>query len=112
MAETLTDAKGRSLELRKMTVLDQARMLRAIGPKQAENQPYVQLVECACMVSAIDGVPALMPTTEQTIDALLGRLGDDGIAAVMAKRMAEIQSIMEAAQAAMEKPDPLPASGS
>jgi hypothetical protein len=105
MTEVLTDAKGRKLTLRKLTVLDQARMLRAIGsrdPKQAQNQPYVQLVECACMVEAIDGVPVVMPNNEAQIDALLGKLGDEGTAVLFAHRTAEIQRVMKEAEAALE----------
>jgi hypothetical protein len=105
MSDVLTDARGRKLTLRKLSVLDQARMLRAIGsrdPKQAQNQPYVQLVECACMVGAIDGVPVLMPNNEVQIDALLGRLGDEGAAVLLPHRTAEIQRVMKEAEAALE----------
>ena len=89
-------------------------MLRAIGPRQAENQPYFQLVECACMADLIDGVPVPMPGNEAQIDAAINRLGDDGMAAIMVHRMEEVQATMAAAEAAAapeEKPvPPLPAS--
>jgi hypothetical protein len=97
-ATVLTDAGGRKITLRKLSVLDQARMLRAVGPRQAENQPYFHLVECACMVADIDGVPLLLPGSEQQIDGLLGRLGDEGIAAVMIHRVAEVRAAMTAAE--------------
>jgi hypothetical protein len=96
-------------------------MLRAIGsrdPKQAENQPYVQMVECACMVSDIDGVPQPLPSKEEHIDGMLDRLGDEGMAAIYVHRSAEIKRVMEEAEAAAasatpgEKPDPLAQSGS
>lgn len=113
----LTDAKGRKLTLRRLTVRDQAKMLRAIGsvnPQQAQNQPYVQLVECAFMVADIDGVPQPLPSTEAQIDAAFDRLGDEGAAAVMIHRADEINKVMEAAQAAVEaggsEPNPLSAS--
>jgi hypothetical protein len=116
VVDVITDAKGRKITLRKLNVLDQVKMLRAIGPRQAENQPYFQLVECACMVDAIDGVPLMMPANEQQIDAAIGRLGDDGMAAIMVHRMEDIQATTRAAQAAAENPEvkseiPLPASG-
>ena len=113
MAEVITDAAGRKLELRKLNALDQVRMLRAIGAEQAQNQPYVHMVECAFMVSAIDGVPQPLPTSERTIDGAIGRLGDDGMAAVMVQRIKEISAATDAAEAASEagKTDsPLPPS--
>ena len=104
MSEVLSDAKGRKLTLRKLNVRDQARMLRAIGsrdPRQAENQPYVQMVECACMVAELDGVPVPMPVKEDQIDALLDRLGDEGMAVLYGHRAAEIKRIVAEAEAAM-----------
>lgn len=119
IAAVVTDAQGRKITLRKITVLDQVKMLRAIGPRQAENQPYFQLVECACMADMIDGVPLLMPANEAQIDAAISRLGDDGMAAIMVHRMEDLQATMKAAEDAAAsapplevKPDsPLPASG-
>jgi hypothetical protein len=96
----LTDAKGRKLTLRKITVLEQVRMLRAIGPAQSENQPYFQMVECACMVAQIDELPMMMPNNEQQIDAVISRLGDEGMSAVMVSRIAEVQAARDAAEAA------------
>jgi len=98
----ITDARGRKLTLRKMTVIDQTRMFRAIGADQSQNQPYVQIVECAYMVSDIDGLPVPAPVSERQIDAAISRLGDDGVAAVMVHRIAEIQATTSAAEAAAE----------
>lgn len=114
--KVLTDARGRKITLRDLTIMDQMRMLRAIGPAQAGNQPYVQMVQIACMVDAIDGVPQPFPTNERGIDAAVTRLGDDGMAAVMMNMIAEQNRVMEAAQKAVEggdpAPDPLAPSGS
>lgn len=115
MAETITDAGGRKLELRKLNALDQVRMLRAIGAEQAQNQPYVHMVECAFMVAAIDGVPMPLPTSERTIDGAISRLGDDGMSAVMVQRIKEINAANTAADAAAEggnAADPLEPSAS
>ena len=109
--DQIKDAQGRMLTLRKLNALDQVRMLRAIGAEQSQNQPYVHLVECAFMVSDIDGAPVPAPTNERQIDALIGRLGDDGIAAVMVERIKDVRATMDAADAAQDgevKPsDPL-----
>jgi hypothetical protein len=114
--KVLTDAKGRKITLRDLTIMDQMKMLRAIGAAQASNQPYVQMVTVACMVDAIDGVPQPFPTNERGIDAAVSRLGDDGMAVVMMDMITEQNRVMEAAQRAVEggdaAPDPLAPSGS
>lgn len=113
--KTVTDAKGRVIGIRKLTVVDQVRMLRAIGPAQSQNEPYVQTVECACMALDIDGVPLPFPRNEAQIDANLTKLGDDGVNALFAVRIAEIQAGIAAAEAAAEGgevPGPLTQSAS
>ena len=96
----INDSMGRVITMRPINVLDQIRLLRAIGPDQSRNEPYVTLVNFAASVSAIDGVPQPMPTNEKQIDALIGRLGDHGFAAISVYMRAEMQSIQDAAEAA------------
>ena len=115
-AESVTDAKGRKLTLRKINVVDQMKILRAIGPAQASNQPYVQLVTMAAMVADIDGVPIPLFANERQIDAACTRIGDEGFAALMVRMEKETADLMAAAEAAAnggeEKPaDPMPPSG-
>lgn len=117
MSETITDANGRKMTLRKLNVLDQVRLLRAVGPAQASNQPYVELVTMAASVAEIDGVPCVLPTNERQIDAAIGRLDDAGFAALVVYMRREIATVEAAAEAAADngevKPaDPLAASAS
>ncbi len=108
----LTDAKGRKLTLRKLNVLDQARLFRAMGADQANNQPYGYLVQTAASVADIDGTPVPFPTNERTIDLAIGMLGDPGYNAVIRELKAEMEAATaEAEDAAKEKPSsPLPPS--
>ena len=113
----ITDTKGRKITLRKMNVLDQVKLLRAIGPAQANNEPYVMLVNVAAAVSMIDGVPQPPPVNERQIDAAIARLDDDGFNAISAYMRAEIKKAEAAAEAAMageagEAASPLPPSAS
>lgn len=107
----VTDAKGRKLHLRKLTVMDQVRLLRAIGPAQSSNRPYVDLVTMASGVAQIDEVPCIIPTNERQIDAAIERIGDEGFSALMVNMQAEFRALELAAEAAMEAggqaPDPL-----
>jgi len=81
---TVQDPQGRRLELRKLTALDKLRLFKAAGPHLAHNQPWLGMAVLACSVAAIDSVPVPMPGTEASIEALVARLGDGGIAAVAA----------------------------
>jgi hypothetical protein len=100
MTDTITDAKGRKLTLRKLNVLDQVRLLRAVGPDQARNQPYFEVVTMAASVSDIDGIPCMIPTNERQIDAAIDRIGDDGFGALMVNMRKEIKIVEDAAEAA------------
>ncbi len=109
--EELTDALGRKLTIRNLNALDQARLLRAVGAAQSANMTYFNMVECAAMVSEIDGVPCPFPANERMIDAAIGRLDDEGMACVMVRRTARVMEAMAAAESIMEgapaAPDPL-----
>lgn len=84
MPGIITDTQGRRLELRKLTALEKLRLFKAAGPHLAQNQPWLGMAVLACSVAAIDDVPVPMPANESLIEALVQRLGDDGIAAIAA----------------------------
>jgi hypothetical protein len=81
-APVVTDALGRRLTLRRMTALDKLRMFKAAGPLLTQNAAWMGLALLAASVTAIDDVPVPAPATEPQIEALVARLGDEGIAAV------------------------------
>lgn len=78
----VTDAKGRKILLRKPGVLAQFRLVEALGDS-AKNQTYVGMVLPLIFVASIDGV--FVPPLEKKahVEALISRLDDDGISAVM-----------------------------
>jgi len=81
-APEATDAQGRRLTLRRLTALDKLRLFKAAGPVLAQNQPWLGMALLAASVAAIDEVPLPPPASEGQIEALVSRLGDDGIDAV------------------------------
>ena len=83
-APEAVDRQGRRLALRRLTALDKLRLFKAAGPVLAQNQPWLGMAVLACSVCAIDDVPVPAPGSEGQIEALVQRLGDDGIAAVAA----------------------------
>jgi len=79
-----TDAQGRRLALRRLTALDKLRLYKAAGPELAQNPPWLGTALLAASVSAIDDIPVPPPINEAQIEAIVQRLGDDGIKAVSA----------------------------
>jgi len=79
---TIRDADDRTISWRRMSVLDQARMMRAVGAEYSNNTAFMTIAMIACMVVEIDGVPSLTPKTLPQIDAAIERLGDKGYNAV------------------------------
>ncbi len=79
--QVVTDEQGRRLALRRMTVLDRLRLFKAAGPLLSQNAPWLGIALLACSVTAIDDIPVPMPANEQQVEALVTRLGDEGITA-------------------------------
>ena len=80
--DTVTDAKGRKIGVRKLKVLERINMLKLIGSGNSDNLLYVSSVTPAFLVTSIDGDPVQKPSNELQLNALLQRLDDDGLEAV------------------------------
>ncbi len=79
----VVDARGRRFTLRKPTVLSQYRLIEALQ-ESAENRVYMGMVLPLIYVTAINGEPESVPFTKIQVEALIQRLDEDGINAVMA----------------------------
>ena len=95
----ITDDTGRRLTLRPLNALEKLRLFKAAGPALSRNEPWLGMALLACSVSAIDDVPVPMPGDERGIEALVGRLGDTGLAAVAAHLPPEPDARAQAATA-------------
>lgn len=78
----VTDSKGRSIKLKKPGVLAQYRLIEALG-ESAKNEVYMGMVLPLIFVSEIDGDPVFLPTSKREIEALIQRLDEEGLEAVM-----------------------------
>jgi hypothetical protein len=78
----IEDARGRSITLQKPGVLAQFRLIKILGDT-AKNTTYVQMVLPLTYVVEIDGLDVAQPNSEREIDALISRLDEDGVTAVM-----------------------------
>ena len=79
---TVTDSAGRAIKLRKPGVLAQYRLVEVLGDS-ARNDVYRGMVIPLIYVSEIDGTAVPQPSTKLQVEALIQRLDEHGIAAVM-----------------------------
>jgi hypothetical protein len=82
MVDSVVDKNGRKIELRRVGVLEQLRLFKALGPDLSENRAYFGLARLAATVAMIDGVPIPFPSSEGTVEGILDRLGEEGVDAV------------------------------
>jgi hypothetical protein len=76
------DALGRIIVLRKPGPLAQFRVVEAVGNDAAKNEVYMGMVLPLIFVVSIDEAIVPPPVTKAQIEALIQRLGEEGIAAV------------------------------
>lgn len=78
---TVTDARGRSLEVKRLSRRETMRLMRQWG--QASNiETWLGNSLLAACVRGIDGVPVPMPNTVDQVENLADKLDDDGLSAV------------------------------
>lgn len=76
------DTRGRAITLKKPGVLAQFRLVEALGDS-AQNTVYMGMTFPLLYVSAIDGSPLNPLTNKLQVEALIQRLDEEGIAAVV-----------------------------
>lgn len=80
---TIQDENGRSITLKKPGILAQYRLIEMMGDS-AQNQVYMGMVLPILYVTAIGGDPVPAPAKKIQVEALISRLDDAGVTAVMA----------------------------
>lgn len=81
MSETVTDAKGRVLEVRRPSGMEGLRLTRACG-KSADIDRWFGPIMLAACVRTIDGVPCPLPASVDQAEALADKVGPHGLDAV------------------------------
>ncbi|MEJ7685624.1 MAG: hypothetical protein WKG52_00740 [Variovorax sp.] len=74
---------GRKITLKRPGVLAQFKVVEMLGGAAAANSVFMGMVFPILYVVAIDGEPVTRGTTRLEFDALIQRLDEDGVAAVM-----------------------------
>jgi hypothetical protein len=80
---TVVDARGRFIKIKRLSALDRVRLFRALGSTDSENRMLGSYASTAAAVTELDGALVPFPSTSLQIDALIGRLDEDGLEAVI-----------------------------
>jgi hypothetical protein len=78
-APTVTDAKGRVLTLVEPDVLAPYRLVRIVGAEAAENRVYTNMIFPLLYLKKIDDEDMIPFQTIREVEALIQRLGHDGV---------------------------------
>ncbi len=79
---TVTDAKGRVITLKKPGVLSQYRIVE-VAADSAKNEVYMRMIMPLIYVTDIDGEAVYQPINKLQLEALIQRLDEHGVNAVM-----------------------------
>jgi hypothetical protein len=82
ITETVKDANGREIQVRKLRPRDRMLLMELIGGDNAANGPYLGYATLAYSVESIDGKVQPVPRTKVALEALVQKLDDEGLDAV------------------------------
>ncbi|MFO0906775.1 MAG: hypothetical protein U0835_00145 [Isosphaeraceae bacterium] len=100
--ETLQDARGRTIGVKKMGPLDRLKLFEVIGPENSKNEQYVGYAALAFLVASIDGDAVARPSSKLQLEALVQRLDDDGMDAVAQHLYGQVATQQEGDEAALK----------
>lgn len=100
---TVTDDRGRKLTFKRPGPLAQFQIVEAMGDA-ATNGTLMQMVNPLIYVVAIDGEPVFLPAKRSEVDALILKLGDEGLASLNVYYFdTVIKPMLDAAEAAKQQ---------
>lgn len=95
----VTDGLGRKIIIGKMSVIDQARLAKAVGAEHSGNESFMQFARAACCIRNVDGVQYPMPKTAAEVEAAIIRMGDAAYLLVVL----QVNRWMQAASESLEE---------
>jgi hypothetical protein len=96
------DNAGRLLKVKRLSALDRVRLFRAMGATDSENRMLGSYANTAAAVTEIDGSPVPFPSTSLQLDALIQRLDEHGLEAVVLALLALTPKAEDGTQAAIK----------
>jgi hypothetical protein len=81
-AVTILVVGSMRIGVKKPGVLAQYRIVEVVGAS-AKNEVYMGMIAPLLWVCEIDGQPQVLPSTKRELEALIQRLGEEGLSALM-----------------------------
>lgn len=78
----VSDARGRTLGIKRPGVLERLRLYEIVGPQNTENRKYLGLAGAAFCAVELDGEALALPATRRELEARLILLGEEGVDAI------------------------------
>lgn len=92
--ETITDSLGRTIQLRSLDPMQQARLVMGVGGEVSQNSTYMNgFALPAAMVAHIDDDFFGFPSSVKQVEVMLSQLGAEGMAAINAHLMEKFEAI-------------------
>jgi hypothetical protein len=79
---SVVDRRGRTIKVRRLSALDRLRLFKLVGSVHSENRIVSTYYINSYAVTEIDGVPVAQAQSDIALDAIVGRLDEDGLEAV------------------------------
>jgi hypothetical protein len=79
----VVDSRGRSIKVKKLSAFDRMRLFKAVGAEDSENRMFMSYASAAAAVTEIEGSPVAFPMNQIQLSALVSRLDEDGLEAVV-----------------------------
>lgn len=100
--ESVTDSAGRTIKLRTLDSVQNARLILAVGAEAAANDVYMNAFAIpAAMVAAIDDAPLGLPQNLIQVENVLKELGNEGMAAINRYLYLKVEEVKKRINAAM-----------
>lgn len=79
----VVDSRGRSIKIKKLSALDRMNLFKAVGAEESENRLFMSYANAAAAVTELDGARVSFPMNQIQLSALVARLDEDGLEAVV-----------------------------
>lgn len=91
--ESIQDSRGRTIQLRKLDPLQQARLVMAVGGDIAQNAVYMNgFAMPAASVAYIDDTGFGLPSSVKQLESMLHELGEEGMLAISNHFIAKLEA--------------------
>jgi hypothetical protein len=80
---SVVDSRGRVIKIKKLSALDRMRLFKAVGAEDSENRLFMSYASAAAAVTELEGLAVTPVANQIQLSALVARLDEHGLEAVV-----------------------------